>query len=307
MFNEQRKRQFLAEREDKAVVSNNIYDTFRLATDFEEKYNRDLCEWNSSEIIEFYKYYSTPRVQTLILVHSYLTMYTNWCISNGMVSDNQNHYSEINSEMLCKCINMNALRESVFSKDKLFEALKEIPNYCDRYLILGSFEGIPIKNDCMYSAKVSDIHDGNILRLVDGNDIKISKELMQVMITAAEEDSRLSLTSVPKTFMYEYTDGDHIIRDIQRRSARVNHTVTIGTRLRKCGDYLGMPSLTFKALAESGRMWFISEIAKSKSVSVEDAVIKYRKEHEDRYGKMQNTVTYLNTYGLLIREMYGCD
>ena len=38
--------------------------------------------------------------------------------------------------------------------------------------------------------------------------------------------------------------------------------------------------------------------------SLEDAVVKYRPEHEAIYGPMQNSVTYINTYGVLITEMY---
>lgn len=303
IYNQERKMQFIQERKQKATISNNIENIFELSSEIEVSYGRDLCEWTSNEIISFYKYYSTASVQSLVQLHNALTMYTNWCIMNGMVSDNQNHYTEINSVMLCSCVNFVALRKMMVSRDELLELLKELPNYSDMFILLGLFEGIPAKQGCMFNIKVSDIH-GNELTLPDGNIVVISDELKHIMHVAAEEETHTSLPNKKKDFEYEYTDGDHVLRHIKRNSVRPNEVLVIGSRMRKCADYLDMPGLTIKALQESGRMWEISKIMKRNGVSLDDAVIKYRSEHEAIYGPMQNTVTYINTYGVLIKEIY---
>lgn len=303
IYNQERKMQFIQERKEKATISNNIMNIFELSSAIEESYGRDICEWTSNEIISFYKYYSTASVQSLVQLHNALTMYTNWCISNGMVSDNQNHYTEINSVMLCSCINFVALRKMIMSRDELLDLLKELPNYSDMFILLGIFEGIPAKQGCMFNIKISNIN-GNKLTLPDKSVVTISDELKHIMHIAAEEDTHTSLPSKKKEFEYEYTDGDHVLRHIKRNSIRPNEVLVIGSRMRKCADYLDKPGLTIKALAESGRMWKISKIMKEKAVSLENAVVKYRAEHEAIYGPMQNTVTYINTYGVLIREIY---
>lgn len=303
IYNQERKMQFIQERKEKATISNNIMNIFELSSATEESYGRDICEWTSNEIISFYKYYSTASVQSLVQLHNALTMYTNWCISNGMVSDNQNHYTEINSIMLCSCINFVALRKIMVSREELLSLLRGLPNYSDMFILLGIFEGIPAKQGCMFNIKVSDIN-GNELTLPDKSVVAISDELKHIMYIAAEESIHTSLPNKKKEFEYEYTDGDHILRHIKRNSVRPNEVLVIGSRMRKCADYLDMPGLTIKALAESGRMWKISKIMKEKAVSLEDAVVKYRAEHEAIYGPMQNTVTYINTYGVLIKEIY---
>lgn len=303
IYNQERKMQFIQERKEKATISNNIMNIFELSSATEESYGRDICEWTSNEIISFYKYYSTASVQSLVQLHNALTMYTNWCISNGMVSDNQNHYTEINSIMLCSCINFVALRKMMVSREELLSLLRELPNYSDMFILLGIFEGIPAKQGCMFNIKISNI-SGNKLTLPDKSVVTISDELKHIMHIAAEEDTHTSLPSKKKEFEYEYTDGDHVLRHIKRNSVRPNEVLVIGSRMRKCADYLDKPGLTIKALAESGRMWEISKIMKEKAVSLEDAVIKYRSEHEAIYGPMQNTVTYINTYGVLIKEIY---
>lgn len=304
IYNQERKLQFIQERKEKATISNNISNIFELSGDIEMSYGRDLCEWTSSEIISFYKYYSTASVQSLVQVHNALTMYTNWCIQNGMVKDNQNHYTEIDSAMLCGCVNLEALRKMVVSRDELIALLKELPNYSDMFILLGIFEGIPAKKN-MFNIKVSDIN-GNKLTLPNGTVLQISDELKHIMMVAAEESTRVSIPNKKKDFEYEYTDGDHVLRHIKRSSARLNEILVIGSRMRKCAEYLDKPGLTIKALSESGRMWKISKIIKENNVTLEDAISKYRREHESVYGVMQNAVTYLNTYGVLIREMYQC-
>lgn len=305
MYNTERKKQFLEERKEQAAISNNLQNIFDLAEGFEIEHNRDLCEWNSDEIIAFYKYYSTPNIQSLVQIHNSLTMYTNWCISNGLVSDNQNHFVEVNSVTLCKCVNLNVLREMSFTREKLLELIRQLPNYVDQYLLLGLFEGIPVKQNCIFEAKLSDIYNGNILRLANGKEIKISNELKHIMNIGAEEEVHVALSEKRKEFPYEFTDGDHVLRHIKRKSARLNNAIIIGTMIRKCAMFLDLPVLTIRALSESGRMWYINEIAKENGITIEKAITTYRKEIEFRYGKIQNKITFINTYGVLIKEMYG--
>ena len=303
MYNAERKEQFLAERKSKAIVSNNIGNLFELAGTTEAELGRDLSEWNSDEILTFYKYYSTPSIQSLIQMHNSLTMYTNWCISNGLVADNQNHYTEINSTMLCDCVNIPMLRKSLFSRSEMENLVSELPNSADAFLLLALFEGVSIR--WMFEIKVSDFDDDNILCLPDGKQIRASSQLRHYAELGAEEDVRLSIPNTKKEFKYEYTDGDHIIRHITRKSKRQNERVVLGLRMRQCGEYLDTPNITMKSLAESGRMWYISEMMTSRGLSLEEAAITNRKEHESIYGSIQNSVTYLNIYGKIITEIYG--
>lgn len=302
MYNAERKEQFLTERKEKAILSNNIANLFDLSGPTESELGRDLCEWNSDEILTFYKYYSTPSVQSLIQMHNSLTMYTNWCISNGMVTDNQNHYTEINSTMLCDCVNIPALRKTLFSRNEIESLIRQLPNYADAFLLLALFEGVPTK--CLFDLKVSDFDENNNLHLSNGNVIEASYKLKYYAEMGAEEDTRESIPHGKKEFRYEYTDGDHIIRHIKRNNVRQNETIIIGLRMRKAGEYLDAPNITMKSLSESGRMWFIGKMIQD-GMTLEEAVVDHRPDHEAVYGRIQNAKTYLNIYGKIIMEMYG--
>lgn len=51
-------------------------------------------------------------------------------------------------------------------------------------------------------------------------------------------------------------------------------------------------------------MWFIGKMIQG-GMTLEEAVIDHRPDHEAAYGRIQNAKTYLNIYGRIIMEMYG--
>lgn len=298
MFNAERKKQFLAEKNEYSKISNNLLNIFEIAESREEKYGQDMCEWNSDKIIEFYKYYSTSSISSLVVINTALREYTTWCMENGMVSDNQNHYGEIQSEALCKCLDISRLKSAVFLREEFLDKIKTLINYTDRFVLLGLFEGIP--NSMICDVKLSDLN-GNVLTLANGKQIELSRELILIMHIANDETEYISMTKTEKAFPYIYSDT--IIKRTQKSDGnKMSNTVLVGSKVRRCAKFFGMPSLTIKNIIESGRLNYILEISISNNVSIEDVIkeTRFRKIHEERYGKLQNAMTYWLTYGKLI-------
>ena len=298
MFNAERKQQFLSEKEENAIVSKNLINAFESAAEIEKKLNKDMCEWTSEEIINFYRYLSTPYVQSLIQLHNALSNYATWCMINGLIKNNQNHYLEIRTEMLLKCVDTNTLVNTIITREKLFDDIKLLPNESDKFIMLGIFEGIPISDDVMKNVKVSDLH-GNVLELSNGNSIDISNELIHYMMAANEETEyqafgkrEIFIPFVPSPTVIKYT--------INNTSNNMTSTVVIGARFRRCIKFLEMPNgTTIKTLSESGRLDYMGVLADRYHVGMEETITipEIRLIHEKRYGKIQNQTTYLNTYG----------
>jgi len=303
MYNEVRKRQYIEEKRKYAVLSNNIIDAFKTAEVREEKYNRDLCEWNSSEIIDYYKWLSTPYVQTLIQLHTSLTEYTNWCVSNNLVSDNQNHFTEITTQLLCECIDLNRFKKFILSREKILDDIVSLPNESDKFIVLGLFEGITMKDKNMTSIRLSDFN-GNIVTLQNGNKLNVSDELKIIAHGADEETVYISLSN-KQTRETPYEAGHHtIIKPISaKRGVIRDKTLMIGNRLRKIVKFLGWEEgTTIKTIIESGRIDFIKRYSEVNNIPAKDLAVlaKYRPIHEDIYGMIQNGITYMYTYGLFI-------
>lgn len=304
---EDRKQQFLTEKREKVVLSDNLENFFDLAKDREEELGRDICEWNSDEIIGFYKYYSTPSISVLNVLHSALNEYANWCLVNGLIADNQNHFSEINTEALCKCVDNKRIMDSIYTRQDILDYIKDISNYCGQFIILGLFEGIPVTDNVMKNVKLSDLN-GNKLSLSNGKELVISSDLIHIMHLADQEDAWYMLSDKPryKEVKRPYVQDGCIVRYSKLDRGKSSSAILIGSRFRASVKYSGLPgNPTMKNIMESGRICYILNLMKEYGCSWNDCLDKkeMREKHEYIYGKIQSIKIYKNLYGGYFDEM----
>lgn len=295
MYNEKRKTQFLNEKRESAKTGNNLENVFRLSEARETLYEEDLCDWNSDRIIEFYKYYSTGSISSLVVINTALREYTTWCMENGLVKDNQNHFGEISTEALAKCLDFEKVKQGIFTREELLKEIKGLPNYTDRFVILGLFEGIPNADGILTKIRLSDV-TGNTLSLSNGKTLHISDELRHIMIQADEETGYVSMSRTER--VYPYNDEDTILKQTAISRLNKNSTLLVGSRVRKSMTYIGRNYITIKNIIESGRLNFIKETSEKYGISPEEAIKKnpYKNMHEEIYGKVANKLTYWLIY-----------
>lgn len=324
MYNEERKQQYLHEKSATSVLAENLRTAMVLAETREKEYDRDMCEWTASEIESFFKYYSSTSVQTLVQLKNSLEGYTDWCVNNGLVRDNQNHYRDVTVEMLCNCIDLNGLKKTVMFRKDFLKEIKSLPNFRDQFLLLGLYEGISSKY--IDQIKMSDfVRD--IIVLPNGTKQTVSKELLHIAKLADEEVDCMSMgsrykdefgytnpgsitSSARASFAdsYPYMDGDTLVRDvvaIRRPKANPRTGIAlIGIRIRQCNKFLGV-NWTIKNIQESGRLQMILDLSKQFNTTPEKCItdINIRQIHESRFGKLQQVSSYLMTYGKLLENM----
>jgi hypothetical protein len=300
MYNKERKEEFIHYREEDAIISTNISVAFEQAAFFEEKLGLDICDWNSTQIISFLKYMSTPKVQTLIMMVNHLKIYTDWCISNHLSEDYQNHFCEIDSKIMCQCIDFKKFEQLIIkSREDLLRDLAILPNYSDRYIFLATYEGIP-RTDII-EGRFEDLDEENSTLTISDKVYEISADLCQIIIAASNQNDFTS--NVNQDISYSYINDGYILRFARRTQIKGGNRVNLyDRRFRECASYMGWnPQLTIKDLAESGRMDFIRKIMKENNLSAEAAVkAPWREVHQKKYGKVQNIYTYMETYGKYI-------
>jgi len=297
MYNKERKEQFLKERKSNAEISNNTESGFRSAEYYEKAYGKDLCEWTTVEILGYLKYYGSSKIQSLVNLKSAFQIYTNWCIKNNLVPDNQNHYMEISTEDLCRCLDLKKLSRLVVSREKLLESINMIQNYSDRFIILGIFEGISTKKQTLARITYSQVQGNEII--TPEKTYKISDDLLRIILVSKMEDVRIIGGDNPDE---PYIESDCIVRPTIRANAQKNLSILIGTRFRRSLREMNFPpEITQRDIAESGRLEFLKEKMNETGLTLGEVMRKFREEHEGLYGKIQNYSAYEATYGSLIR------
>ena len=114
LYNEKIKNMFVEKKQSESNIPKEyLLNMFRKASEYEYESEKDICDWTSYDIIEYYKMINTASLDVLFCLNSVFSQYTQFCIENNLVKDNQNHYLECNYEILKGCINKAILNTCV--------------------------------------------------------------------------------------------------------------------------------------------------------------------------------------------------
>lgn len=304
MYNEERKRRYIKIKEDAVTLPYRSLELlFEKTEPFEEKNGKDVCEWTTSEIMEFYKYIDAYSFSSLVVRNSNLTQYTNWCLTETLVPDGQNHYQEIRPDMLESCVNKEFLSKLIISREDLVRVIDELPNYTDRYMMLAFFEGIcGIRYSEMTSLKIDDI-SGNKATLRSGRVLTISDKLKEIAEFAAAEESYQTYGPAGKVVKYSDLNSSGAIFKVIKKNRPIaddsSMVQVVCRRFVKALDYLGLPKrMTIKNLMVSGKLNFIKCIMEREGKTVEEVIVDNRDEINARYDvdQIKSSAVFLRKY-----------
>ena len=308
MFNEDRKRRYIKIKEDIVTLPYRSLELlFEKTEPFEEKLGKDVCEWTALEIMEYYKYRDAYSLSSLVVCNSNLTQYTNWCLSETLVPDGQNHYLEIRPDMLDSCVNKEYLSKLLITREDLIARIDELQNYTDRFMMLAFFEGIcGIRYTEMIKATIDNIH-GNVIELYNGRELPISNKLKEIAEFAATEESYQTYGVTGKTIKYSDYNRPGAIFKVSKKNRPISEGNEDGAmmqivcrRFDKAKDYVGLPKrLTIKNMLLSGKIHYIKELMKQDGISLEEAIVRYRDDINKRYQveDIKSNTVFLRKYG----------
>lgn len=243
MYNQDLKLRYKQEKESYTTVAAYYFSSlFKRTEPFEEQLDKDISNFTTYEIINMYKTLSIMSLDTISTMNSNLSMYTQWCIQQNLVNDFQNHFLEINREMMASFVNKYAMNQKVVSRDKIIEWCNQMPNPSDAFCLLALFEGLKGSGylEIAY-AKIEDFND-NIFTSYKGRQIKVSNELINFAILSDETLEYQSITREMKHTV-NLIDNGKIIKDYP--NVRANESLPtlrrrIQTKLIRIFDYLGI-------------------------------------------------------------------
>ena len=299
-YNEELKKRYLNEKEKFLSVSSNYIGVqFRKTAEYEYELNKDVSNWTVYEIIEYYKLLNITSFESLLCLNSTFSQYTQFCLENSLVRDNQNHYLECTPHILSECINKAILDKKIVDECDVFEWVDQLPNSRDQFILLSLFEYGKSKDfkDIVY-ARPEDVK-GNTLKLSDRTVI-ISDKLLNIIDNCINEKIYSSITGKGIKKM-PLIDHGYIIKSYPNQNIHLSDFQkgrNIYITCQRIFNYLGVGEwMTPNAIAESGKLYMIKQKASELNMSIKDYIYSdHIKEVEHQFNFVMYPSVYVKKY-----------
>ena len=305
-YNPELKIQYIEEKSKEVIISNNYLECqFNKTCKFEEELNKDLSNFTVYEIVEYYKMLNISSFDTLFVMNSQFSMYTQWCLQQNLVKDNQNHFLEITMDILKGCLNKALFDIRFITRDMILNWVDNLPNPKDQFVLLGLFEGLRGKDFCELSKLRPEHIKGNIASLCTGREIKLSDKILKIIGNCILEDKYYSITG-NGTKVMPLLDKGFIIKDYPNARSDVSEFQAgrkIYNSIARILNYFDVSNfMTANSIAESGKLHMIKERAKELGISCKDYIYSnYISEVETRYNsKVVRSIFWLKYEDYLV-------
>ena len=298
MYNERVKERYLS----LDAIDANEYHVpilFKKTEPYEERLGKDLCNFTSAEIENFYKTEDYTSLNSMTVDNSAFVKYTNWCMSEFLVVDSQNHFLEFPKARLATYLNLNKIDKSILSKEQLDQWVKELQNPSDAFVVAAIFYGITGPNFSeLWSLTDEDIDlKASKIRIKGKGWLEYPKSLCFLAIRSAEE-KEYTQTTVRGERVVKLVDSNAVIKEMPnvkedvddfRKGRRIYHKL-----LRVLKYYDVADIMTARTISESGILYQMQLTGNL------DFSNKEESEKLDLYYGEINRPTFLQKYGELL-------
>lgn len=294
MNNANAKNRFFDFIESDGFRSINVYKiAFDTVSQFENLYNKDACNFNSSEIDNMYKTLNIKMLTGIRNLNSLLLKYTSWCQKESLVIDGINHYEEFYGDRMYNYINMQYVQEGILSREEVLEIAKQMLNPMDSFALIATFEGFGgVAKSDFFNARLNHI-EGNKMTL-SNRVIEVSDELIEYANISAAQDVYLSRVNERYDTQLE-SDETLIYKDKSTQDNNITRNRTITDRLTREFKALGFENLSYADIVKSGRVHFIKANAAKYGISPKEYCSKYPDQIANQFGRKPEYIPVMYT------------
>ena len=287
MYNEELKRRYIEEKTESSTLPSNYLECqFNKIGVYEKELNKDVHDFTVYEIIEYYKMLSVASLEVLAVLNSHLSLYTQWCLGQSIVKDNQNHYEEIELETMKRCLNKVLVEKKIVSREQVLAWTASLPNPKDQVVLLGLFEGMKGKDFCDFvNLKPSDINENQLV--LNNRNIDVSDELLKYIEDSIRVETYYSCSGGEIKTM-PLVDRGHVIKyypNTKENTSAFQKGRVIYNGVARSLSYVGvLDYMSANSIFESGKIHMIKERSKQLGISAKEYVYsEYIKEVEYRF------------------------
>ena len=307
-YNKELKERYLREKETTLSIPSNYIDVqFRKTSETEHELNKDVSNWTTYEIIEYYKLLNVTSFESLLCLNSIFSQYTQFCLENSLVRDNQNHYLECTKEILTGCLNKAILDKRFVDRNTVLKWVDQLPNPKDQFILLSLFEYGKSKDfkDIVYASDKNLDTSNNTLKLSDRT-VQISDKLMEIIDDCINEDTYYSISGKGVKVMPLVNHG-YIVKSYPNQNMDLSEFQkgrNIYIACQRIFDYLGIGQwMSPNSVSEAGKVYMIRERAKELNMTpVQYVYSDYIQEVEKQFGCSVVRSVYVKKYNEYLVE-----
>ena len=276
MYNAELKMRYIKEKNNSVVLPvNYLMRNFNKSEKYEIGLGKDVYNFKVCEIIEYYKTLNVASLEIIAVLNSHFSMYTQWCIKENLVENNQNNYAEIKLEYMQQCLNKTIVDKKIISRGQIIEFCEQLPNPKDQVVLLGLFEGMKGKDFCDFvNLKPEDIY-GNKVRLASKREIDISDILLKYINDSIEETMYYSISEKQEKVM-PLVDNGYVIKsypNIKEGTTDFIKGRIIYNGIARSLNYVGVLGImSSNSIYESGKLYMIKREAKKHKMTMKDYI-----------------------------------
>lgn len=317
-MNNELKDEYISTRESKNTYSNIIKLAFKKSEDIEEEKQKDVCMFNTKEIIELYEHFDISSFDHLSNIHSQLSSYANWCYKTGrklfpkeLSEYKKNCYPNIHSDDLHSIIG-NKEAEKILTREEVLDIAKSLPNPSDAFILLCLFEGIHGKDYSEIREIMWEDFDGQTLHICPGRieqlytdtiipqprTVQVSQELIHYA-----QLSRFKLDYTPLIDSWRITDlaDENFIIKRTEKARNCNKQPKLTRRVVEMLSYNGNKNISAIDIRNSGKVYFINKRCEELGISGKDYLFSdYYKEVCEKFNDNIQRQTFWNKYNTLL-------
>ncbi len=286
----------------------------------ERMHNKDLCVFNSEEILDLAKRLDYTSLNSLQVAFSYFTVYVDWCIMNEL----RGNYNEINdveifvqTQDLSQFLSKLKIRNMYLTEEELQDLVNSLVNFQDKFYIQAIYEGIDGKE--MYELRSLTLNDIDMnkntvaLTNLDGSvRIKnISGELKSMSLFANEEKFYVANNGMPSPSRRIFkpkklADTKYILRPVHGVGMEYDDIMKLGTayqKIVKIRDYIDYPFVSINSIRSSGMINRVTQLTKEKGLTEPTAEIFNTLKLPEEYNLSVNSVYKLIDKYKLVKSL----
>ena len=269
---------------------------FEKTIELEEKNQKDLYNFTTPEILELYKFLDVKSLESLMIYNINLVKYGDWALMNNLSIDGQNHFSEIDNELLADCINPIGVNKSVITEEQLEDILRQLDNAMDKYVFYALWEGIKGKEYSeILELRMVDINEATKeVSLSSGRIIKVSDRFIAIAKEADQQTTYISYSG-DKIVKRPLIPANTIYKDKHNSHGADRPRTIYGLVLRSIKK-LGLSNyLSINSIYYSGFIYHLNKIATANNITVEQVLAN---------NTLHKEVVYKYNFNISIRKRF---